>query len=237
MLKTSRLRLMLGVAVWLLAVGCAAAGFSEGRSAKLVGELEELGLSAKAIKVFHVHCLRKMNRTPRCSDEKGKKKRCRSAGSRAALNSFARGRRAQLEATAMAEWIVTVRRNLHKSPELMYDLTDTAAIVRGVLDELKIPYQYPIASHGIVATIGSGKQPVIALRSGALACARGSRRSKMRACACGSCGCVLVRAGMTRDNHSVRSPSHSPTRPTIDSCSLPPCQRPPCVHQTWTPCR
>jgi IAA-amino acid hydrolase len=65
----------------------------------------------------------------------------------------------------MAEWIVNVRRKLHKSPELMYDLTETATIVREVLDQLKIPYQYPIASHGIVATIGSGNQPVIALRS------------------------------------------------------------------------
>ena len=65
----------------------------------------------------------------------------------------------------MEGWVVEVRRRLHKTPELMYDLTETAAIVRAVLDELKIPYEYPIASHGIVATIGSGKQPVIALRS------------------------------------------------------------------------
>ena len=72
----------------------------------------------------------------------------------------------------MGEWIVALRRRLHKTPELMYDLTETAAIVREVLDELKIPYKYPIASHGIVATIGSGKQPVIALRSGICVCAR-----------------------------------------------------------------
>jgi metal-dependent amidase/aminoacylase/carboxypeptidase family protein len=65
----------------------------------------------------------------------------------------------------MAAWIVAVRRRLHRTPELMYDLTETAGIVREVLDELGIPYKYPIASHGIVATIGSGKQPVIALRS------------------------------------------------------------------------
>jgi metal-dependent amidase/aminoacylase/carboxypeptidase family protein len=30
----------------------------------------------------------------------------------------------------MAKWIVNVRRKLHKSPELIYDLTETAAIVR-----------------------------------------------------------------------------------------------------------
>ena len=71
----------------------------------------------------------------------------------------------KVEATALAEWIVAVRRRLHKTPELMYDLAETASIVREVLDELGVPYRYPIASHGIVATIGSGKQPVIALRS------------------------------------------------------------------------
>ena len=42
---------LLAVAVWLLATGCASAGFDEGRSAKLATELEELGFSTKAIKV------------------------------------------------------------------------------------------------------------------------------------------------------------------------------------------
>jgi len=69
------------------------------------------------------------------------------------------------EASTMMKWIVETRRRLHRVPELMYDLTETAAIVRAVLDELSVPYKYPIASHGIVGTIGSGRQPVIALRS------------------------------------------------------------------------
>ena len=42
---------LLAVAVWLLAMGCASAGFDEGRSVKLATQLEELGFSTKAIKV------------------------------------------------------------------------------------------------------------------------------------------------------------------------------------------
>ena len=36
---------------------------------------------------------------------------------------------------------------------------------RQQLDALQIPYQHPFAKHGIVATIGSGKSPWIALRT------------------------------------------------------------------------
>ncbi len=36
---------------------------------------------------------------------------------------------------------------------------------RKQLDALDIPYQHPFAKHGIVATLGSGKAPCIALRT------------------------------------------------------------------------
>ena len=36
---------------------------------------------------------------------------------------------------------------------------------RQQLDALDIPYQYPYAKHGIVATLGTGKPPCIALRT------------------------------------------------------------------------
>ncbi len=36
---------------------------------------------------------------------------------------------------------------------------------RKQLDALHIPYQHPFAKHGIVATLGSGKPPCIALRT------------------------------------------------------------------------
>jgi IAA-amino acid hydrolase len=69
------------------------------------------------------------------------------------------------EAKAMQSWIVEHRRKLHASPELMYDLSSTAAIIRAALDEIGVPYKYPVAKHGLVATIGSGNEPVVALRS------------------------------------------------------------------------
>lgn len=36
---------------------------------------------------------------------------------------------------------------------------------RKQLDALDIPYQHPFAKHGIVATLGSGKAPCMALRT------------------------------------------------------------------------
>lgn len=47
--------------------------------------------------------------------------------------------------TEMKEWIVGYRRKLHAIPELMYDLSETSAIVRGALDEIGVPYKYPVA--------------------------------------------------------------------------------------------
>lgn len=78
-----------------------------------------------------------------------------SAASSATLN----------RALALSAWTTGLRRDLHKCPELLYDLDKTAAYVRSVLDELKIPYQYPVATNGIVATIGSGASPCVGLRA------------------------------------------------------------------------
>ena len=69
------------------------------------------------------------------------------------------------EARANFNWTVGVRRKLHATPELLYELDKTSALVRATLDELKIPYQWPVARQGIVATLGSGKPPCVALRA------------------------------------------------------------------------
>ena len=68
-------------------------------------------------------------------------------------------------ALALSEWTREVRRDLHQCPELLYSLTETSAYVRRKLDELGIAYTYPVAQTGIVATIGTGASPCVALRA------------------------------------------------------------------------
>jgi hypothetical protein len=70
------------------------------------------------------------------------------------------------DASSIESWVIAIRRELHRVPELLYDLPATSKIVLDTLDELKIPYQYPIAQHGIVATLGTSDYPCIALRAG-----------------------------------------------------------------------
>ena len=56
------------------------------------------------------------------------------------------------EATSIADWIVGLRRQIHRHPELMYEEVETSRLVRETLDSLGIPYRYPVAKTGIVAT-------------------------------------------------------------------------------------
>jgi amidohydrolase len=69
------------------------------------------------------------------------------------------------EAQGIAEWIVGIRRQLHRHPELMYQEFKTSQLVRDTLDQLGIPYIHPVAETGVVATLGSGKSPCVALRA------------------------------------------------------------------------
>lgn len=68
-------------------------------------------------------------------------------------------------ALAIQTWIVQLRRQLHRFPEVMYEEVKTSQLVRQTLDELDIAYEYPLAETGVLATLGNGDGPCVALRA------------------------------------------------------------------------
>jgi IAA-amino acid hydrolase len=69
------------------------------------------------------------------------------------------------DARSQSSWIVDIRHQLHRYPELMYEEVKTSQLVRDTLDELGISYQSGIAETGVVATLGTGESPCVALRA------------------------------------------------------------------------
>jgi len=69
------------------------------------------------------------------------------------------------KAHAIREWIVDVRRDLHQYPELMYQEYRTSQVIREHLDALGIRYRHPVAETGVIAQVGTGQAPCVALRA------------------------------------------------------------------------
>lgn len=63
------------------------------------------------------------------------------------------------------DYMKKIRREIHEHPELAYEEFKTSALIRRELDRIGVPYRWPVAKTGVVAQIGSGSPPFVALRA------------------------------------------------------------------------
>ena len=91
-----------------------------------------------------------------CADEA-----CRDGTCASNLNDL---RKVLADSEDVADYVVRVRRELHLQPELMWTETKTSAVVKRELRAMGVSFD-EVSAPGVVATIGSGSSPVVALRA------------------------------------------------------------------------
>ena len=67
-------------------------------------------------------------------------------------------------ARGVSEYVVRVRRELHRAPELMWTERNTSALIKRELAAMGVAHS-DLAPPGVVATIGDGASPVVLLRA------------------------------------------------------------------------
>ncbi|XP_024991548.1 IAA-amino acid hydrolase ILR1-like 4 [Cynara cardunculus var. scolymus] len=63
------------------------------------------------------------------------------------------------------DWIKKIRREIHEYPELAFEEIKTSSVIRHELEKMSIGYRWPVAKTGVVAVVGSGLPPFVALRA------------------------------------------------------------------------
>ncbi|KAL8161580.1 hypothetical protein V2J09_013069 [Rumex salicifolius] len=63
----------------------------------------------------------------------------------------------------IVEWMREIRREIHNNPELGFGEFLTSALIKRELDHLGLGYRWPVAATGVVASVGSGGPPFLAL--------------------------------------------------------------------------
>ncbi|PIN21278.1 Aminoacylase ACY1 [Handroanthus impetiginosus] len=63
------------------------------------------------------------------------------------------------------EWMVRVRREIHRNPELAFEEFNTSSLIQLELEKMGVDYRWPVARTGVVAAVGSGSPPYVALRA------------------------------------------------------------------------